>query len=100
LDPDTLASRESGMDKKDKWKDAEKGIEEDFFMKKHREWLEKNRREKAELVRRKEKTKEELLCPRCSKPLVEKEFTKSRVLTCESCRGGWLDRQNLEELLS
>jgi hypothetical protein len=36
------------MNERDVWKDAEKGKEEDYFMKKHREWLEKKKQKKGE----------------------------------------------------
>lgn len=87
------------MDKKDVWKDQEKGKEEDFFMRKHREWLEKNKREKADLDRKKQRGEEPLSCPRCKKPL-EKTPTRSlTILRCHTCGGGWLDRKDVKGLL-
>lgn len=86
------------MKKKDTWKDVEKGKEEDYFLKKHREWLEKKQRSKDE--------KEggngagpDLPCPRCKKPLTEDASLQSIVYRCESCGGGWLDQSSLKALL-
>ncbi len=84
------------MNEKDRWKDVERGREEDYFLKKHREWLEKKRREKG--APEEALPQEVLACPRCSKPLVAGTLKQQRVHTCDACGGGWLEANALKEL--
>ncbi len=84
------------MKEKDPWKDVERGREEDYFLKKHREWLEKKRREKSGPERT--HPQEVLRCPRCSEPLVARTLKQHTVHACDACGGGWLEAKGLKEL--
>ena len=87
------------MNERDIWKDAEKGKEEDYFMKKHREWLEKKKQKKGESEGKPKTDKKEIACPRCEKPLSEKNILGMDLFHCGICGGGWLDQENLIGLL-
>ncbi len=84
------------MNEKDRWKDVEKGREEDYFLKKHREWLEKKRGGKA--TQGETSSSATLTCPRCSKPLAARTLAQQTVHTCDACGGGWLEANALKEL--
>lgn len=85
------------MKKKELWDEIEKGKEEDYFLKKHREWLEK----KTGLKDQKEETEapaHELFCPLCKTALKEDWKGSFRIQRCRTCGGGWLDQDGLEKL--
>jgi Zn-finger nucleic acid-binding protein len=84
------------MNEKDRWKDVERGREEDYFLKKHREWLEKKRGGKG--PQGETPSSEALTCPRCSKPLVARTLKQQTVHACPACGGGWLEANALKEL--
>jgi len=79
--------------KKDKWDEVEKGKEEDYFLKKHREWLEKKRGSKGEMGT--EEIGLSPACPHCGASLRKVPFQGGAVLQCVKCRGGWLDAETL-----
>jgi len=81
------------MQKKDKWDEMEKGKEENFFLKKHREWLEKNK--KRTVVETKGETVNAPACPHCGVALAKIPFQGGSVLRCTKCNGGWLDSETL-----
>ncbi|OIP62364.1 MAG: hypothetical protein CO150_03695 [Nitrospirae bacterium CG_4_9_14_3_um_filter_53_35] len=85
------------MRKKEQWEEIEKGKEEDYFLKKHREWLEKKAgsKDKKEEI---EAAPDELLCPLCKTGLKEDWKGSFRIQRCRSCGGGWLDQEGLEKL--
>jgi Zn-finger nucleic acid-binding protein len=87
------------MNERDIWKDAEKGKEEDYFMKKHREWLEKKKQKKDEPEGKPKKGNKAIACPRCEKPLSEKNILGMDLFHCGICGGGWLDQESLRGLL-
>jgi len=81
----------------DHWKEVEKGKEEDYFLKQHREWLEKKRSLKGG-----DKAGEGdrlLLCPRCGETLHETSQQQWVILKCPGCGGGWLDGAILKALM-
>lgn len=94
------ATEGNDMKERDVWKDAEKGKEEDYFMKKHREWLEKRKNEKAEPDSKTRKANNELACPRCKKPLSGKKLSGINLFQCGTCEGAWLDEKNLKAFLN
>ncbi|MDX1764674.1 MAG: zf-TFIIB domain-containing protein, partial [bacterium] len=77
------------MDGEGHWKEIEKGQEEDYFLRKHREWLEKKRSVKGE--DQAGESKGSLLCPRCRRGLHETSQQQWVILECPECGGGWLD---------
>ncbi len=84
------------MNEKDHWKDVERGREEDYFLKKHREWLEKKRSEKG--ISEVTASHTALACPRCSKPLMVRTLKQQTVHTCDACGGAWLEANALKAL--
>jgi hypothetical protein len=85
------------MKEDEHWKEIEKGKEEDYFLRKHREWLEKKRRLKGETGA--EEKAGALMCPRCVLPLHESHLKKEAILKCSGCGGGWIDAESLKSLL-
>jgi hypothetical protein len=81
------------MRKKDKWEEAEKGKEEDYFLKKHREWLEKKRGGEEAAPNREDSSSPS--CPCCGIALKKVPLQGGAVLYCSKCRGGWLDSELL-----
>lgn len=86
------------MDQEEHWKDIEKGKEEDYFLRKHREWLEKKRGSKGD--KGVGQGAEPVRCPRCSDPLEEISQRQVVVLKCPGCGGGWLDREALKTIMA
>jgi len=80
------------MKKKEKWDEVEKGKEEDYFLKKHREWLEEKGRAKGGSAAAEEGSP---ACPHCGVSLRKIPFQGGSVLQCTKCRGGWLDAETL-----
>jgi len=69
--------------RKDPWKDVERGKEEDYFLRKHREWLEKKRgRSGGSAVS---------ACPSCGSGLRETVIRNLPLRRCPDCGGAWLD---------
>lgn len=81
------------MKKKDKWDEVEKGQEEDFFLRKHREWLEKKRCGTGGKTTGEEASSPS--CPLCGVSLRKVPFQDGSVLQCTKCGGGWLDSETL-----
>lgn len=77
-----------------KWDDRKKAMEDEYFVKKEKELLEK-------LKAKQEKESEQVAsmrCPKCGAPLKERSFQKIAVDQCTGCGGIWLDPGELEQI--
>ncbi len=83
------------MQKKDPWEELEKGKEEDYFLKKHREWVEKRRKAKEGQGPRADSI---LICPRCGEPLRERIVKEWKLHQCERCGGAWMEEEVLKRV--
>lgn len=84
-------------DGEEHWKEIEKGKEEDYFLKQHREWLEKKRSLKG--GDKAAESDRPLVCPRCGGALYKTSQQQFAILKCPECSGGWLDGAELKALL-
>ncbi|HXG51723.1 MAG TPA: zf-TFIIB domain-containing protein [candidate division Zixibacteria bacterium] len=81
----------------DKWDERKKAKEDEYFIKKERELLEKLKQKQAQ-------TKAEadppgrMRCPKCGERLKERSFQKILIDQCSGCGGIWLDAGELEQV--
>ena len=75
--------------RKDPWKDVERGKEEDYFLRKHREWLEKKQGRGAAAPP---------ACPACGSALEAQDLRGVAVRRCPDCGGAWLDAEAVDAL--
>ena len=81
-----------------KWDERKKALEEEYFVKKEKELIEKL---KAKQAGAKKENLEEMChmrCPKCSEPLKERSFQKVLIDQCTGCGGIWLDAGELEQV--
>ncbi len=81
----------------DAWEDMKKAKEDQYFMEKDKELLDKKRRE-LEMEEFKKHFRNH--CPKCGEELVEEEFHGVNIDRCRACNGVWLDNGELETLTS
>jgi ribosomal protein L37AE/L43A len=77
-----------------KWDERKKAMEDEYFVKKERELLEKMRAKQAAET----KTTPSMKCPKCGQPLKERSFQKIVIDQCTGCNGIWLDSGELEQV--
>ncbi len=77
-----------------KWDERKKAMEDEYFVKKERELLEKMRAKQAAET----KTTSSMKCPKCGQPLKERSFQKIVIDQCTGCNGIWLDSGELEQV--
>jgi ribosomal protein L37AE/L43A len=77
-----------------KWDERKKAMEDEYFVKKERELLEKMRAKQAAET----KTAASMKCPKCGQPLKERSFQKIVIDQCTGCNGIWLDAGELEQV--
>jgi ribosomal protein L37AE/L43A len=77
-----------------KWDERKKAMEDEYFVKKERELLEKMRAKQAAET----KAAASMKCPKCGQPLKERSFQKIVIDQCTGCNGIWLDAGELEQV--
>ena len=81
-----------------KWDERKKAQEDEYFVKKERELLEKMRaKQQAESQEAAQKASS-MKCPKCGQPLRERSFQKIVIDQCTGCNGIWLDAGELEQV--
>ena len=81
-----------------KWDERKKAQEDEYFVKKEKELIEKL---KAKQEAEKEAQLKEVCrmrCPKCGEPLKERSFQKVLIDQCAGCGGIWLDAGELEQV--
>lgn len=81
-----------------KWDERKKAQEDEYFIKKERELLEKLRSKQN--VEAKESLQKlcYMRCPKCGEPLKERSFQKILIDQCTGCNGIWLDAGELDSV--
>lgn len=80
----------------EKLKDAERAREDLYFAEQDRRLIAGIR----DSERREAAANEELLCPRCRRPLTAGELEGAAVARCDECRALWVEEQNLKKIAS
>ena len=75
-----------------------RGLEEEYFHRKNREALEKQREKMKVSEEAKAAGTSSMMCPRCDGTLTESKFEEVMIDTCDKCGGVWLDSGELEQL--
>jgi uncharacterized protein len=84
----------------DKWDERKKAQEDEYFVRKERELLEKMKAKQQAEAQQVAKAAEELTCPRCGGVLKESTFQKVVIDQCAGCHGVWLDAGEIEQLVA
>lgn len=82
----------------DKWDERKKALEDEYFVKKEKELLEKLKGKQKEAAARALKEMCHMHCPKCGAALKERSFQKVLIDQCAGCGGIWLDAGELEEV--
>ncbi len=81
-----------------KWDERKKAQEDEYFVKKERELLEKLKaKQETEAKAASEKTAR-MRCPKCGEPLKARSFQKIEIDQCTGCNGIWLDAGEMEQV--
>lgn len=80
----------------DKWDERKKAQEDEYFVKKEKELVEKLKAKKQETHKQSLKETCYMRCPKCGESLKEETFQKVLVDQCTGCGGIWLDAGELE----
>lgn len=81
-----------------KWDERKKAQEDEYFVKKERELLEKLKAKQDHEAKESVKSACHMRCPKCGEPLKERTFRKIVIDECTACRGIWLDAGKLEQV--
>lgn len=81
-----------------KWDERKKTIEDEYFLKKEKELIEKLKSKHSKEAKQAVKEVCHMRCPKCGEPLKERSFQKIQVDQCTGCNGIWLDAGELEEV--
>lgn len=81
-----------------KWDERKKALEDEYFVKKEKELIEKLKARKEKEANETVKEICRMRCPKCGKPLKERSFQKILVDQCTGCGGIWLDPGEMEEV--
>jgi uncharacterized protein len=81
-----------------KWDERKKAQEDEYFVKKERELLEKMRAKQEAEAKGAEKQAASMRCPKCGEALKERSFQKIAIDQCIGCNGIWLDAGELEQV--
>ena len=81
-----------------KWDERKKAQEDEYFVKKERELLEKMKAKQAAEAKDVAKAASSMKCPKCGDSLKERSFQKILVDQCVSCHGIWLDAGEIEHV--
>jgi ribosomal protein L37AE/L43A len=81
-----------------KWDERKKALEDEYFVKKEKELIEKLRTKSA--AEKKAEIKEfcRMRCPKCGEALKERSFRKISIDQCAGCGGIWLDSGEIEQI--
>lgn len=77
-----------------KWDERKKAMEDEYFVKKEKELLEKLKAKQE----KESKQVASMRCPKCGAPLKERSFQKIAIDQCTGCGGIWLDAGELEQI--
>ena len=77
-----------------KWDERKKAMEDEYFVKKEKELLEKLKAKQE----KESKQVASMRCPKCGAPLKERRFQKIAIDQCTGCGGIWLDAGELEPI--
>ena len=81
-----------------KWDERKKAIEEEYFVKKEKELIEKLKAKQEGEKKAQLREMCRMRCPKCGEPLKERSFQKILIDQCTGCGGIWLDAGELEEV--
>ena len=81
-----------------KWDERKKAQEDEYFVKKEKELLEKLKAKQEKEAKQSIKQICYMRCPKCGEPLKERSFQKILIDQCTGCGGIWLDAGELEEV--
>ena len=81
-----------------KWDERKKAQEDEYFVKKEKEAIEKLRAKQEREAKRSIQQMCHMRCPKCGEPLKERSFQKILIDQCTGCGGIWLDAGELEEV--
>ncbi|TAK06188.1 hypothetical protein EPO44_05695 [bacterium] len=81
-----------------KWDERKKAQEDEYFVKKEKEAIEKLRAKQEREAKQSIKAMCHMRCPKCGEPLKERSFQKILIDQCTGCGGIWLDTGELEEV--
>jgi len=80
------------------WDEREKALEDEYFLRKEHELIERLRAKRAENQERDQTKASPVQCPKCDGALVEIAFEEVQIDRCGKCNGVWLDAEELEKL--
>lgn len=81
-----------------KWDERKKAVEDEYFLKKEKEAIEKLKAKQAQQAQAALQEVCRMRCPKCGEPLKERSFQKILIDQCTGCGGIWLDAGELEEV--
>ncbi len=81
-----------------KWDERKKAQEDEYFVKKEKELIEKLKTKQELETKQSVKAACHMRCPKCGEPLKERSFQKILIDQCTGCGGIWLDAGELEEV--
>ena len=81
-----------------KWDERKKAIEDEYFVKKEKELIEKLKAKQQKEAKQSLKEMCYMHCPKCGEPLKERSFQKILIDQCTGCGGIWLDAGELEQV--
>lgn len=81
-----------------KWDERKKAQEEEYFVKKEKEAIEKLKARQEREAKHSIKESWHMRCPKCGGHLKERRFQKILIDQCAGCGGIWLDVGELEEV--
>lgn len=81
-----------------KWDERKKAQEDEYFVKKERELLEKLKAKQESETKAAGENAAQMKCPRCGEPLKARSFQKIEIDQCTGCNGIWLDAGEMEQV--
>lgn len=81
-----------------KWDERKKALEDEYFVKKEKELIEKLKAREEKEAGQAIKKMCHMRCPKCGESLKERSFEKILIDQCAGCGGIWLDAGELEEV--
>ncbi|HTM08088.1 MAG TPA: zf-TFIIB domain-containing protein [Verrucomicrobiae bacterium] len=81
-----------------KWDERKKALEDEYFVKKEKELIDKLKAKQDKESRQTLKQACSMRCPKCGEPLKERRFQKIAIDQCTGCGGIWLDPGELEQI--
>lgn len=81
-----------------KWDERKKAQEDEYFVKRERELIEKLKAKQEKEAKQALKEMCYMRCPKCGGSLKEHSFQKILIDQCSGCGGIWLDAGELEEV--